>query len=850
VSAAPHIVGVVGNDIVNDSRVKKVAATAAAAGYRSTIVCYTPNGTRRITRMGDVEVIRVPIPFDAQAKNRRVPAQLRPFNGNELAQRHAGPRSYLLGRRRVLETRISDAERGGFRRVLDRIWLGSTRIALKVRHEGFRIRRRGNVEIDRAVRVFNRQRVRAAAKVLGRWRDPIPNIADYEISFGPILEELRPDLIHAHDFHMIGVAVNAAERLRRSGQESKVVYDAHEWIPGLSYPQPTLRAWLRLQDRYIGAVDAVIGVSPEQIDQLAEMYSLKVRPTLVLNAPVATASGREQSNIRVDTGIGPSDRLISYHGNVQLERGLGTIIEALQYLDERFHVALLAPPGPNTNLVAERAIGSGVQDRVHIRGYVDSEDLVGYLSTADVSVIPYLPTANNDIALPNKLFEAVNAGLPVVVSNMRSLSSVVKEHGIGEVFEAGSALHLSEKVRTVIEDSQSYRARITDHLKAEMSWAAQADRLVELYANLLGRSPGVIRPLSGRDLTETAAAAEDSFRPTKLAVGPRNMAGQAFQIANAVQGNLGIPSVSFSIEKPTYRFPIHIQVRGEEWRSPEWQERQLAFLADGFTHVLTESGTGPLGSRDGGFIDDQLPALEEAGLRVAIVLHGSEIRDPRRHRELPYSPYRVDDDLTRSLEKATRRLRDRLSGLRVPVYVTTPDLLADIDATWLPAVLNMDDWDGLAEPFHRPVPRVLHMPTNGRLKGSDHVDPVLLALQAEGLIEYLRPEAGAAEEVSGLVSAADIVIDQIVIGAYGLMSCQAMAAGRLSIANVRDIGFLRDVCPIIDANPDTLESAMRALVADRSTWQERSEAGRAYAAEFHDGTATARALEEFLKNNT
>ena len=111
-------------------------------------------------------------------------------------------------------------------------------------------------------------------------------------------------------------------------------------------------------------------------------------------------------------------------------------------------------------------------------------------------------------------------------------------------------------------------------------------------------------------------------------------------------------------------------------------------------------------------------------------------------------------------------------------------MLQDIDTTWLPAVIDVR-WAVLTEAFTEPLPTVLHLPSRSRLKGSEYVDPVLNKLRDEGLIRYLRPDQKVnASDVAGLIEEADIVIDGIVIGAYGVMSCQALAAGRLSVGNL------------------------------------------------------------------
>lgn len=842
-----HVVGVVGNDVVFDTRIKKVAAAAAAAGYRSTILCYTPSGVRRTSRMGDVEVIRVPVPFTAHAKNGRIPGLLRPFNAAELAARHAGPRAHLTARKRWLQGEINDPSIAGLRRLSLRLLHTWVRASLWLRHTAFRLRRRAHVELDRWIRAARRLGVRTRVRLLAPFRDPVPNIADYEVAFGEILEELEPDLIHAHDYHMIGIAVTAARNLRKHGHSTKVLYDAHEWIEGLSYHPRILRGWLRLERRFIHHVDAVTAVSPEQAAQIQDRYALPATPTVVLNAPVVHGTQQSSSDIRAD--VGGSGPIVVYHGNVFVERGLGTLIEALPLLGSDVRIAILAPKDhPETDAVRRLAGELGVADRVHLLGYVPAEQLPVYLSTADLAVVPYLFTGNNDIALPNKLFESLQAGLPLLVSDMRSMSRLVSEHGVGEVFRAGDAEDLAEKARLILDDPGRYRWRITEDIKAEFRWDSQARRLLEVYARLLGREPPTTVHISPAEITEQASGPRTD-RPTRLLVGPRNMAGQAFAIAAAVQERLGIPALALSVEKPHYGFPTHVQVSEDEWRDPSWQAAQRRFLAGGITHVIAESGTGILGSLNGGFIDEQLDVLREDGVRVAVLLHGSEIRDPRRHRLLPYSPYAIDDQLTRSIEQASSRLRTHLARLRgfdVPLFVTTPDLLADVNATWLPVVVDVDRWGALQEPGRGELPTILHLPSNGRLKGSPYVDEVVSELAAAGAVRYLRPERVGASDVERLVEEADIVVDQVVIGAYGVMSCQAMAAGRIVVANIRDIGSLRDECPIVHADPGSLRAVLLDLLDRTAEWKERGEAGRRFAARYHDGAETARVLQGFL----
>lgn len=75
------------------------------------------------------------------------------------------------------------------------------------------------------------------------------------------------------------------------------------------------------------------------------------------------------------------------------------------------------------------------------------DEVVEFLATADVGVHPLLAgIPNHEMALPNKLFEYVHAGLPIVVTDLRELGSFVRKHGLGEAFRSGDPADMAAGV--------------------------------------------------------------------------------------------------------------------------------------------------------------------------------------------------------------------------------------------------------------------------------------------------------------------------------------------------------------------------------------------------------------------
>src|SRR5690606_10223785 len=121
------------------------------------------------------------------------------------------------------------------------------------------------------------------------WRITWPWYVDLEDSFTPVLADLRPDLIHVHDVPLLPAAVSAARTLRRRGTPTTIVYDAHEWWPGVHTPTALARrAATAVESSHIGYADAVITVGPVLADRLMARHRLPARPAVVENCPDLT----------------------------------------------------------------------------------------------------------------------------------------------------------------------------------------------------------------------------------------------------------------------------------------------------------------------------------------------------------------------------------------------------------------------------------------------------------------------------------------------------------------------------------------------------------------------------------
>ncbi len=331
-------------------------------------------------------------------------------------------------------------------------------------------------------RPIDRLRVRYWRRRLGdrSWRRLEPGLWNYERAFGPVIDELAPDLIHAHDFRMLGVGARAAGR----GRDGKIVWDAHQYLPGAAPRRDNARwlpAHLAYEREYLPAADAVVTVSDALAGMLQADHGLADRPTVVLNAPAAVPDA-EVPDLRALCGVGLDTPLLVYSGSASPQRGLATVVEALPLLDG-VHLALVVadPDAPHIRELAGSA-------NVHAVPYVPHDQVPKFLAAADAGLIPIDHWPNHEIALITKFFEYSHARLPIVVSDVRTMAATVRATGQGEVFRARDAADLARAVRAVLDDPKRYRAvyDAPDSPLPEWTWQAQAEKLDALYRRLAG----------------------------------------------------------------------------------------------------------------------------------------------------------------------------------------------------------------------------------------------------------------------------------------------------------------------------------------------------------------------------
>lgn len=301
--------------------------------------------------------------------------------------------------------------------------------------------------------------------------------------------EWAPDVVHAHDANTLPPAVRIS---RITG--AALVYDSHElWTDrNVVRPRP-FRDWLdaRIEERGIRAAHGVISVSPNIVQFLREKYQLAEQPSLVRNVPPreeAKSTDAVSPELRVMSGLSSADSIVAYCGSITTNRGIEATIDCLPLLPDDHHFVLLGEGQPGyLRSLESRAREVGVMERVHFVGRVDSSSVANTMAGADVSVVFTVPVCRSYLwSLPNKLFESIHAGVPVVASDIPDVADLVERHGLGVTTPIDDVHRLARAIRSAIDGKDEYR-RNAIAAKEFLNWEIESQTLLDLYAKVTGR---------------------------------------------------------------------------------------------------------------------------------------------------------------------------------------------------------------------------------------------------------------------------------------------------------------------------------------------------------------------------
>jgi glycosyltransferase involved in cell wall biosynthesis len=294
---------------------------------------------------------------------------------------------------------------------------------------------------------------------------------------------------HGHD--LSGLLAAGAAAAAHPG--SRTLYDSHELFleAGTVATQPgwARRPLVRAEQRLARAAAAIVTVNEAIATEIARRYDVQP-PTVVHNCPPRPVGTPDRGRLRAALQLGPDVPVVICHGALGPNRGIEQTADALlQPGLEKAHLVLLGKATPTSDAVAAMP---GLRGRVHHLAPVPPEEVVAWIAGADVASMPIQPTSlNHRLSTPNKLFESLAAGVPVVSSAFPVRRAIVCDDpagSLGAVCDPEQPTAVAAAIRSILDlppdERTALRDRCLEAARSRWNWETEAGHLVALYRRL------------------------------------------------------------------------------------------------------------------------------------------------------------------------------------------------------------------------------------------------------------------------------------------------------------------------------------------------------------------------------
>ena len=249
-----------------------------------------------------------------------------------------------------------------------------------------------------------------------------------ELALRIALTYRKADAWHCKDAGAFGMGL-LAKRMR---SKLKLVYDCHEFESERNgKPAWLSKAVRRMETRHIGKAEEVIVVSPSIQAAYEARYNEQGmrRISLVRNVPNARSGNAATHPLRTNLGLQSDDFVAIYQGALTINRGIETLLAMAPQLNgTRIHLVFMG-----YGMLEPHVMESVRQNaNVHFQPAVPYEEVLNYTGDADVGLVSVKPVCLSYLyCLPNKLFESIQAGIPVLVNDLPDCVALIEEFGIG-----------------------------------------------------------------------------------------------------------------------------------------------------------------------------------------------------------------------------------------------------------------------------------------------------------------------------------------------------------------------------------------------------------------------------------
>jgi glycosyltransferase involved in cell wall biosynthesis len=265
-----------------------------------------------------------------------------------------------------------------------------------------------------------------------------------------------------------------------------LIYDSHEIfceVPELQNSPSKKKIWQALESFIVPKLKYAITVNESIANYFENKYQTKF--TVVRNIPPHLVT--DQNRSKSDLGIPDNKRMIILQGaGINIERGAEELIDAMTYLDNV--VLYIIGSGDVWSLLEKKVSELKLQEKVKLIKKLPKVELINYTIHADLGLSIDKPTnLNYQLSLPNKVFDYIDAEVPILATRLKEIEALIIKYKIGAFIESHDPKHIANAINNAL-NSASIKAwkENTKLAKKVLNWEEERKVLINLVKSING----------------------------------------------------------------------------------------------------------------------------------------------------------------------------------------------------------------------------------------------------------------------------------------------------------------------------------------------------------------------------
>jgi len=297
-------------------------------------------------------------------------------------------------------------------------------------------------------------------------------------------KQFRADVVHVHDLPFLRIGAHLA-----AVWDVPLVFDAHEiYYVHHSIPRRRRRRLIRDEKRFAKKASLFITVNDAIADHFRGTHGNLNYLVLMNCADSCRELDRAacRAELRKMARLEEGDRIVLYQGWIASERNLDTLVRSAAEFPPDAYLALIGY-GEHQKDLERIAEEEGLGDRVRFLGRIEPDRIMSLTRGADLGVIPYQPVdLNHEFCSPNKFFEFVQAGVPIVAHDLVFFRNMKAQYGVVETADLSNPSRMAAAIVGLLEDGERLAAMrdACERAAGPLSWETESRKLVKAYEDL------------------------------------------------------------------------------------------------------------------------------------------------------------------------------------------------------------------------------------------------------------------------------------------------------------------------------------------------------------------------------